>query len=81
MRNPFWLGTPHMNTEPFDYEGMHIPKDTVIILNSVSSAHDVFMSANLTMETSAMQWTMHFNPERYPNPEEFVVSPRFNVFP
>ena len=81
MRNPFWLGTPHMNSEPFDYEGMHIPKDTVIILNTVSSAHDVLMSANLMMLTFAMQWTMHFNPERYPNPEEFAVSPPCNAFP
>ena len=81
MRNPFWLGTPHMNSEPFDYEGMHIPKDTVIILNSVSSAQDVLMSANLMTETSAMQWTMHFNPERYPNPEEVAVRSLFKASP
>ena len=33
--NPFWLGTPHMNTEDFTYKGYFIPKDTVIVLNTV----------------------------------------------
>lgn len=37
MHNPFWLGTPHMSTEDFEYQGMHIPKNTVVILNAVSS--------------------------------------------
>ncbi|KAI0666876.1 cytochrome P450 [Trametes maxima] len=48
--NPFWLGTPHMNTEDFYYKGFLIPKETVIVLNT---------------------WTMHHNPERYPDPYEF----------
>ncbi|KAM5544434.1 hypothetical protein V8D89_002094 [Ganoderma adspersum] len=48
--NPFWLGTPHMNTEDFTYKGYFIPKDTVIVLNT---------------------WTLHHNPERYPDPHEF----------
>ncbi|KAI0746299.1 cytochrome P450 [Daedaleopsis nitida] len=48
--NPFWLGTPHMNTEDFYYYGYLIPKNTVVIVNT---------------------WTMHHNPERYPDPYEF----------
>ncbi|KAI0351870.1 cytochrome P450 [Trametes cingulata] len=48
--NPFWLGTPHMNTEDFYYKGYFIPKETVIVLNT---------------------WTLHHNPERYPDPYEF----------
>ncbi|KAI0794374.1 cytochrome P450 [Fomes fomentarius] len=48
--NPFWLGTPHMNTKDFDYNGYLIPKETVMIVNT---------------------WTMHHNPERYPDPYEF----------
>ncbi len=35
VHNPFWLGTPHMNTKDFDYHGYLIPKDTVVIMNSV----------------------------------------------
>ncbi|KAF8221256.1 cytochrome P450 [Tricholoma matsutake] len=35
--NPFWLGTPHLSTEDFTYQGQFIPKDTVVILNT--SAH------------------------------------------
>ena len=36
VHNPFWLGTPHMSTEDFTYRGMFIPKNTVVILNTVS---------------------------------------------
>ena len=34
--NPFWLGTPHFSTEDFTYNGYFIPKETVIIANTVS---------------------------------------------
>ena len=30
------LGTPHMSTEDFNYRGHFIPKNTVVILNTVS---------------------------------------------
>ncbi|KAI0709633.1 cytochrome P450 [Cerioporus squamosus] len=38
--NPFWIGTPHMNTEDFYYNGYLIPKETVIILNAWTMHHD-----------------------------------------
>lgn len=37
--NPFWLGTPHVNTEDFTYRGQFIPKDTVVVLNTVSLSY------------------------------------------
>ena len=69
MHNPFWLGTPHSSTEDFEYQGMHIPKDTVVILNTVCIETCVVHLRVLT----APQWTMHFDPERYPDPEKFNV--------
>ena len=36
MRNPFWLGTPHVASEDFVYKGQFIPKDTVCVLNTYS---------------------------------------------
>lgn len=38
--NPFWLGTPHVASEDFVYEGHYIPKDTVVVLNTYSMHHD-----------------------------------------
>ncbi|MCJ1379692.1 hypothetical protein MMC17_002794 [Xylographa soralifera] len=38
--NPFWLGTPHVATEDFTYEGQFIPKDTVVVLNTWTMHHD-----------------------------------------
>ncbi|KZT73750.1 cytochrome P450 [Daedalea quercina L-15889] len=38
--NPFWLGTPHVASEDFTYQGQYIPKDTVVILNTYSMHHD-----------------------------------------
>ena len=35
FRNPFWLGTPHVNMEDFTYQGQFIPKNTVVICNTV----------------------------------------------
>ncbi|CCM06881.1 uncharacterized protein FIBRA_09190 [Fibroporia radiculosa] len=53
--NPFWLGTPHVASEDFTYEGQYIPKGTVVILNTYSMHHDP--SRHPAPET--------FNPERY----------------
>ena len=33
---PFWLGNPHATSEDFFYRDYHIPKNTVIILNTYS---------------------------------------------
>ncbi|RDB27130.1 hypothetical protein Hypma_004573 [Hypsizygus marmoreus] len=38
--NPFWLGTPHVNTHDFTYRGQFIPKDTVVVLNTYTMHHD-----------------------------------------
>ncbi|KAF8056531.1 cytochrome P450 [Lyophyllum atratum] len=38
--NPFWLGTPHVNTHDVTYRGQFIPKDTVVVLNTYSMHHD-----------------------------------------
>lgn len=40
MHNPFWLGTPHVASEDFVYKGQHIPKDTVLVLNTYSMHHN-----------------------------------------
>lgn len=38
--NPFWLGTPHVASENFTYDGKFIPKDTVLVLNTWTMHHD-----------------------------------------
>lgn len=38
--NPFWLGTPHVASENFTYDGNFIPKDTVVVLNTWTMHHD-----------------------------------------
>lgn len=38
--NPFWLGTPHVASENFTYNGSFIPKDTVVVLNTWTMHHD-----------------------------------------
>ena len=38
VHNPFWLGTPHLSTEDFTYHGYLIPKNTVVIGNTVSQS-------------------------------------------
>lgn len=38
--NPFWLGTPHVVSEDFVYNGQLIPKDTVLVLNTWTIHHD-----------------------------------------
>ncbi|KAF4604487.1 hypothetical protein EYR40_003261 [Pleurotus pulmonarius] len=55
--NPFWLGTPHVNTQDFTYRGQFIPKDTVVVLNTYTMHHD-----------PARHPDPHtFNPDRYMN--------------
>ncbi|KAG5640609.1 hypothetical protein DXG03_007942 [Asterophora parasitica] len=55
--NPFWLGTPHVNTEDFTYRGQFIPKDTVVVLNTYTMHH----------EPRRYPDPHTFNPERYIN--------------
>lgn len=38
--NPFWLGTPHVASEDFVYEGKLIPKGTVVVLNTYTMHYD-----------------------------------------
>ncbi|KAL0566828.1 hypothetical protein V5O48_015172 [Marasmius crinis-equi] len=55
--NPFWLGTPHVNSADFTYRGQFIPKDTVLVLNTYTMHHD-----------PARHPDPHtFNPDRYIN--------------
>ncbi|KAF8638364.1 hypothetical protein AX16_010511 [Volvariella volvacea WC 439] len=51
--NPFWLGTPHTNTQDFVYDGKFIPKNTVLVLNTV--LHNARRHENPEV----------FDPERY----------------
>ncbi|KAF7585980.1 hypothetical protein BBP40_009752 [Aspergillus hancockii] len=55
--NPFWLGTPHMASEDFTYNGYFIPKDTVLVLNTWTLHHD----------EKRYPQAHTFNPERYMN--------------
>ncbi|KAF8878782.1 cytochrome P450 [Infundibulicybe gibba] len=55
--NPFWLGTPHVNTQDFTYRGQFIPKDTVVVLNTYTMHHDAQRHPD----------PHTFNPERYIN--------------
>lgn len=38
--NPAWLGTPHMASDDFVYNGHLIPKGTVVLLNTWTMHHD-----------------------------------------
>ena len=40
MHTPFWMGTPHYSTEDFVYNGMYIPKNTVVVLNCYNIHHN-----------------------------------------
>ena len=35
LHNPLWLGTPHFSTQDFEYRGYLIPKDSVVVINTV----------------------------------------------
>ncbi|KAF7352522.1 Cytochrome P450 2F2 [Mycena venus] len=52
---PFWMATPHCSTQDFEYNGMFIPKDTVVVLNCFTMHHDE--------ERYPDSYT--FNPDRY----------------
>ncbi|KAL0957848.1 hypothetical protein HGRIS_000033 [Hohenbuehelia grisea] len=68
--NPFWLGTPHTNTQDFTYRGQFIPKDTVMVLNTVSQA----LSPLICTAADPKQYTMHHDPARHADPHKFNVS-------
>nr|GAT55589.1 cytochrome P450 [Mycena chlorophos] len=55
IHSPFWVPTPHYSTQDFVYEGMFIPKDTVLLLNCWTIHHD---------ETRYPD-SYTFNPDRY----------------
>lgn len=55
--NPFWLGTPHVNSQDFTYHGHFIPQDTVIILNTYTIHHN----------DQRYPDPFAFNPDRYLN--------------
>ncbi|KAJ7219702.1 cytochrome P450 [Mycena haematopus] len=52
---PFWMGTPHYSTEDYEYNGVFIPKDTVVVLNLYTLHHNE--------ERYPDSYT--FNPDRY----------------
>ncbi|KAJ7477180.1 cytochrome P450 [Mycena galericulata] len=52
---PFWMATPHCSTEDYEYNGMFIPKDTVVVLNCFTMHHNE--------ERYPDPYT--FNPDRY----------------
>jgi len=52
---PFWVAAPHYSTEDFVYNGMFIPKDTLMVLNCYTLHHNE--------ERYADPFT--FNPDRY----------------
>ena len=37
---PFWMATPHCSSEDFVYNGMYIPKGTVLVLNCFTMHHN-----------------------------------------
>jgi len=66
MHAPFWIPAPHCASEDYDYNGMFIPKDAVVILNCYTMHHnetrypdpykfnpDRYVGDNLTSEDSA----------------------------
>ncbi|XDG05531.1 hypothetical protein ABKA04_005146 [Annulohypoxylon sp. FPYF3050] len=56
VHNPFWLGTPHVASEDFTYNGRYfIPKDTVVVLNTWTMHHDPERHVDPYI----------FNPDRY----------------
>ncbi|KAF8996231.1 cytochrome P450 [Cyathus striatus] len=55
--SPFWTGIPHFSSEDFTYEGVFIPKDTVVVLNSYTLHHDEKRYPD----------AFSFKPERYLN--------------
>ncbi|KAI0312784.1 cytochrome P450 [Amylostereum chailletii] len=54
-RSPFWVATPHYSMEDFVYNGMFIPKDTLLMLNIYTLHHNEERYPNADT----------FNPDRY----------------
>ncbi|KDR71228.1 hypothetical protein GALMADRAFT_143937 [Galerina marginata CBS 339.88] len=52
---PFWFATPHCTSEEFTYNGMYIPKDTVVVLNCYTLHHNEIRYPDAFV----------FNPDRY----------------
>ncbi|KAJ7499379.1 cytochrome P450 [Mycena latifolia] len=52
---PFWMATPHCSTEDYEYNGMFIPKDTVVVLNCFTMHHNEDRYPD----------SYTFNPDRY----------------
>ncbi|KAF8213917.1 cytochrome P450 [Mycena galopus ATCC 62051] len=57
VHNPFWMATPHYSTEDYEYNGMFIPKNTVVVLNCYTMHHDEKRWVDPQRYT--------FNPDRY----------------
>jgi len=53
--SPFWIPSPHFSTEDFVYNGMYIPKDTVLIMN----LYDIHLNEEKYPDPSS------FNPDRF----------------
>ncbi|KAF2017474.1 cytochrome P450 [Aaosphaeria arxii CBS 175.79] len=60
--NPFWLGTPHVASEDFVYEGKLISKGTVVVLNTWTMHHD------------KKRWSNPDNPSEF-NPDRYIDDP------
>ncbi|KAJ7432401.1 cytochrome P450 [Mycena latifolia] len=54
---PFWMATPHCSTEDYEYNGMFIPKNTVVVLNCFTLHHNEERYPDSHV----------FNPDRYMN--------------
>lgn len=75
LHSPFWMGTPHYSTGDFVYNGMYIPKDTVVIMNCYAMHHDPARYENPCVrraqraERTGIDMTFccrsAFNPDRY----------------
>ncbi|KDR71505.1 hypothetical protein GALMADRAFT_143768 [Galerina marginata CBS 339.88] len=52
---PFWFATPHCTSQDFTYNGMYIPKNTVVVLNCYSLHHNEIRYPD----------SFTFNPDRY----------------
>ncbi|CDM34235.1 hypothetical protein DTO013E5_2366 [Penicillium roqueforti] len=59
VHNPFWLGTPHVASEDFVYQGKFIPKDTVVVLNTWTMHYDP---------------ARHSSPEKF-DPDRYIDDP------
>ena len=74
IHSPFWVAPPHFSMEDFVYNGMYIPKNTALILNTHELHHneerypDSYAPTftpliSLKLKTSRNRFT--FNPDRF----------------